>query len=301
MKISIIALGFIILSCGNNKMEHSGISESKIPGNDSEGISIQNGQDQQVNTVLSHTEFEKLTVEVDTNNPFWKKYKEFANPNSNVISFPGNKPLSDFISDNGIKNYDRKFEKPPLVESAFVPYSRTFKSEKWTAVGYTIIYRDEDSSLGCESELTVHNSDGEMCFNLKGIEININEIVVTDDGKYVCFSYGIDDEYGALLNEGYRIYDIGSKKIIAEEKFSGQYYNVHPGSMHNNIKIGMLKDGPNSFYVIYDFRNSTRYKYEYLPGPDKQLVKITEGGFVFKANGIFDTLLFKNIAVKETF
>jgi hypothetical protein len=131
--------------------------------------------------------------------------------------------------------------------------------------------------------------------------VNINQAVITENGQFLCYTYGGDvDEAGELFPSGYRIIDVKTKKILVDRQ--------HPSTGSPFIVRNLIINGYDEYtgcskyvYVVFDSEKRCLYTKDYCLGENlNQLKEITDTGFLFSGQDnqpVFDS--FEEKFIKE--
>lgn len=158
---------------------------------------------------------------------------------------------------------------------------------------YLSIYSD-NCLYGYKAVLHIYNSKGELFRTVESHDLDITDVAITDDGKYLAHTYGVhlDDEGLDWTNTGYRIIDIQNNKFIytQEVEFTKSYYDLSIGSFGNIISAFYSDQSDFQNYLTHTFCFDKNKKY--VSAFDKSLINrfqfINDSGFVFGVNNRYD-------------
>lgn len=181
-------------------------------------------------------------------------------------------------------------------------YPSIYKDAKrFLVIGYTFLVRIEGYAVGTLSSILVFNNFGIRIYQENMINVDVGEVVVTDDGRYLCFDYGGEtDEDGSLFHKGYRIIEIKTKKIIVDQ----QHDNLGSPAIAKNLIITSYdtnEDQRKCIFTIYCPNQKCLYTKGYTLNEMATFTKITQEGIQFydKDKNI-TTDLFEGKFKKET-
>lgn len=122
--------------------------------------------------------------------------------------------------------YLKSRQHPDLFKTAYIGtsyYSLFYKSKSYISIGYAFYVTDSSGRYICAlSTILVYNNKGVIVYKNDKINVNLDQTIITDNGKYVAFNYGLQDDYGTFINDGFRVYCVTDNHLI----FERQYRNI---------------------------------------------------------------------------
>jgi hypothetical protein len=234
----------------------------------------------------------KSAFNIDEKNPYMLEYSKYTKGEpKNYFYFPEKISIDKFISPDKRAIYERNVSNA-IVDRAYTT-SYYYNNDYWALAAYTLALMGDDILLGCKSHIDIYDRNGNKTAQIIDDVLNVNNATITNDGKYVCYTYGDNDEYGNLVLNGYKIYDVNSNAVLNEEIFPVNYYNFSTSIQAKRLFVQMLKEGLIQCYIVFDFNKKVKYTYDYFPDKDKLLKTVEEYGLVFQdRNGIVSTVYY---------
>ncbi len=143
---------------------------------------------------------------------------------------------------------------------------------KRVLVCFNLIPMADDMVIGWESTIFVFDSLGNLTDKISGLKYDVSHPKITQDGKYLIFSYGntMDADMTFLTKyEGAIIYDIKKNQIVYSEKSNVRGYDVIYG--YSEVKKGLIflnknlqpynKDETKPYFTYTFFDMTKRIKY----------------------------------------
>ncbi len=201
--------------------------------------------------------------------------------------------FQDFINYSKQPSYPSYCGREPLAASTYSTIIISDNKQFAIIPHYLRIYSDY-CLYGYKAVLHIYNSKGELFRTVESHDLDITDVAITDDGKYLAHTYGVhlDDEGLDWTNTGYRIIDIQNNKIIytQEIEFTKSYYDLSIGSFGNIISAFYSDQSDFQNYLTHTFCFDKYKKYVYAF--DKSLINrfqfINDSGFVFGVNNRYD-------------
>lgn len=245
-----------------------------------------------------------VSFDITKENPYNKlKYfkKEINNVKNNVYQLTKAEVEQLLTVENTI-NYAKPRQNPDLSHEPFsgTSYFSIFKkSDKYVSIGYTFFITDLYGwYIFATSTILVYDCNGKLICRNKNINVNTDQTAVTDNGKFVAFNYGLIDDNGTFINDGFRIYSSEDNRLI----FERQYKNIgYPSTRNNVIIFGSSQYDEESKYTEYVFDTDIMafYTKKYLSSDLSDLKEITDKGFIFGRKGIQRIDTYENAFNKE--
>jgi hypothetical protein len=153
-------------------------------------------------------------------------------------------------------------------------------SENYIAIGYQLIVKNNDEYWGTIGTVLIFDKNADIVYRNNNIDVGINNISVSKNGKYFTITYGISGENDSLIPDGYRIYDIKNNRIILDKRYPGIGC---PFSVNDLLINGGLAEGTTRVYnyFVFNSEKNTLYSKAYNPDELQYLKEITNEGFVF--------------------
>jgi hypothetical protein len=154
----------------------------------------------------------------------------------------------------------------------------------YSVISYSFTISAEDYAVAVLGSVIVFNKAGKCIYKDKIIDVNINKAVITENGNFLCYSYGGDlDGNGSIIPAGFRIIDIKTKKILIDRQHPSL---GSPFVVRNLIVNGYdeYRDCSMSVFVVFDSDHRSLYTKGYCFGENldsNQLKEITDTGFLF--------------------
>ena len=230
------------------------------------------------------------TLDIVKENPF--NYLPYAKQEArdrmgNSKYYVKNRFLGEFLTANDLSHYREDFKinaKTPvgsLASSAAVWISET---GKYHVIAYELILNE--GLAGAVTSFIVIDTLGNEVNQLMNIGINANEVVITNDDRYLGFGFGWrDSEEGNVVKDGFRIYDLQKKEKIIEVEEA----NMGAPFVKHNLMIFGYTSYPNSERrknnIIYNFDKNKKYSRIFTPLEEGQVIDISTEGYVLKRPG----------------
>jgi hypothetical protein len=158
-------------------------------------------------------------------------------------------------------------------------------STRYTIVGYSFYVfaglMEYSPWVAVKGAVFAFDSLRSCIYNNNSLDININNAVITEDGKFMALNYGVEDEFGTLIKNGYRIININTREIVIERN-----YDDLSGSVVRNNLIIHAHDihhttSDSTTFEVFDGSRNTLYINTYSFKELKNLKGITTIGFEF--------------------
>jgi hypothetical protein len=165
------------------------------------------------------------------------------------------------------------------------------ESQLFTVVSYDFhVFEPNDVLIGVSSTFIVFSDKGEVVQKYENQKTNCFAPVVTNDGKYLCYSFGGNlDSNGKLINEGYKIIDLQINKTLTLNFIDESFFIQGKSIEHEMLFILLSGDEGKFQYISYNFLGKEIYYSRYYSGDDlSKFKKIQPDGFVFGINSNTD-------------
>ena len=173
------------------------------------------------------------------------------------------------------------------------------ESKKYVSIGYTFYLTDLYGwYIFVTSTIFVFDCNGKLICQFQKINVNTDQTAVTDNGKFVAFNYGLIDDNGTFINDGFRIYSTEDTRLIIER----QYKNIgYPSARNNVIFFWSSQCDEESKYTIYVFDTDimAMYTKKYLSSDLSDLKEINDKCLIFGKKGIQRIDTYENEFNKE--
>ena len=212
------------------------------------------------------------------------------------------------------------YEKEPLydfkkdVNEYYTNTNIWINENGYSVINYNLQPIDKQGRLiGWLCDLILLNPKGERISEFENIQLDINNALITSDGKYLSIRYGGNDteNYKRLRNDGIRIYNIANDKIIYENKLPKAKSYSGPSEIDTSfITFGItdheLYDRDDSNYYhkeFYDIQNRVKYYRDYHRNEMTRLRGVTREGqkIIDDKSGKNHLLKFKDDFSKQNF
>lgn len=196
--------------------------------------------------------------DIGSNNPFLFEFP-VTNQSNNIVYYDvrdiSKNKIQDVIqmfmavNDSNIKDYEwTNFITFP------VPCEQT---QSYFAVSYLFTgFSERTGAIGSVSSVYVYDSLGNLIFKKENLPLDINEILITENGKYLAYSFGADyqEKNKRIVNPGIHVFETksGNKidEIIIDPK---RNHLVGLGLNNKNIISLVIEDPYDKEYEIYFF------------------------------------------------
>ena len=237
--------------------------------------------------------------DVNINNPYnrlsntQEKEKRWGN---NVYSTKGSilsKVLPNFKPDNYKNKKTGDVFVDKLLSTSYIYYS---EDKNYHVAVYQLKAIASYGVIAVASTIDIIDSTGNVINRIKDTDVNVNEIGITTDGKYLFYTYGLGNEDGTFINYGFRIYKLKDNSIVVDKKgkeFIGFVtnnlfvfgYDYHP---NDDINIESL-----THIEVYDVYRSKKYTREFKMD-EQRIISITSDGYLITYNNQTRLLSFVN-------
>lgn len=158
-----------------------------------------------------------------------------------------------------------------------------YDSDTIVAIAFTLVISDPGYiPYGVLGAIKVYNRFGHLLLDLKNLNVNINQLAISGDSKYVCYNYGYPDESGFLLEDGFRVYNIKTGQLVLDVK--GHHMGI-PYISGNLITNFSINSNIHTSYV-FDTEKSILYTKDFTYKEVCDLKDIDNTGFHFiNSNG----------------
>jgi hypothetical protein len=206
--------------------------------------------------IISNNPFNELNYSVYSQDSFgWKWYKL------------SKEEFNKFIPKNYRKEYEPEVENlinesdSILVESGILSYGLD-NPLSHIVIAYSAMCHSNEMYIGAKSKYLVINRYGEIVHISKEIEVDICEIFISENNKYIGFNYGsaMNNEY---IKSGVRIYEIQNDSLIIDHKF------LHPGIAFFEGNKLLLSE------IDYSNNDNIKYKIYYMDPTTKTIADYT--------------------------
>lgn len=223
----------------------TGISFTYYPNNSVKEILFANGEafDIGANNPL----LLELPVSYKANNVIFYNVKdaEYSDVQDNIPKFKA-------INDTSLHNSEwTNFTTYPVICE---------QTNTYFALSYLIIGSNENNgAIGCISNVYVYDSLGSLILLKEDLPIDINEILITENGKYLVYSFGYDygEKNHRIVNPGIHIVDVKSGNIIDKIVIdSKSNHLVGLGLYKKNIISLVVEDPFNQEYDLYYYHSN---------------------------------------------
>lgn len=158
------------------------------------------------------------TFDIRQNNPFATMGKKTSDLNYDVYEFESKK-LKDVFPNFNYEHYVNKEELSDTISinKFSVAYKVRFSSNKQFAV---VSYTASITPLACRSIIVVFDSNG-IEITRYSVDLGIQEMEVTNDGKFLVVSYEWRaPDYGFLIKSGIKIISINNNILIVDKEIN---------------------------------------------------------------------------------
>lgn len=243
----------------------------------------------------------KSSINIHDNNPYLEKYKDNSEIHRTLSYFKFDSVyLDDLVVPDKRNIYNRNTE-GYIVDNGYSGQI-VYSNEQLALIGYNLYLKSDYLTVGLNSTILIYDQEGKEINRLEDIEVSCNTAAITQDMKYLAFSFGFRDEPGTMLNAGYRIYDLANNKLLYEEVIQDpNVIAVTPRQLGNKIVLQYNvrrknKDSISNRFVmtlVFDFQKGKKYKYEYL-SKGVELLGINGDNIVLKQkSGKVDTIYYE--------
>ena len=183
--------------------------------------------------------------------------------------------------------YDQERRVIPTNKTSFIGESLNsiyYESKIITAIGFTFRIIDEAGYIwGLLGAVKIYNNNAECIFQIHNLNVNINQIAATDNGKYFSFNYGDIDEKGQVVLDGFRIYNIPDKRLLLDQICTRAGSPLIFDSLLVNGYLELSKNTSESCEVYYVLNsiNGVLYSKKFSVNELTDLKKISSEGFIF--------------------
>lgn len=198
--------------------------------------------------------------------------------------------------------YSKSKQHPELSKTAYIgtsSFSVFKKAKNFVSIGYTFYAVDSSGIYLCAlSNIFVLDANGRITYKNNHINVNVDQTVITENGKYVAFNYGVQDDNETFINDGFRIYRVADNHLILEK----QIRNIEYPSVRKNVIIfGSSCPSEDSKIAFYVFDTDTGMFYSRFFTKDElsELKETTDKGFKFSKKGVLRIDYFENDFKKE--
>ncbi|MFO7656888.1 MAG: hypothetical protein R6W78_07460 [Bacteroidales bacterium] len=261
---------------------------------------------QPVNYVTSKLNYIETLIFIDTlnktvikefdvkeNNPFYNMLNidiSKAKATGNNAYSIDNIPINELITSEQRSIYNRNIPDSITVEYAIVKENVNTFQKNFVIIGNTASLYHKDFLVGVKNHITIQDINGNIVHTYTEPNLNVNYTAVTDNYKYLCFTYGSGDEWGDIVSFRYRIIDLDTKQIIVDEPIELDISSVQLSSKYNIIHIGFPME---SKRVFYDLDNKMKYIRQFTWEEGNRGMWIETNGIKIKnEQGEYEILLF---------
>lgn len=245
----------------------------------------------------------KKVFDVYKNNPYDKlSYKKDRLKKGHNVYMVDNIPMSKILPNYKSQNYSEKNIGDVKITSIYsTSFVKGSKNNNYQIIGYQLkAFREGGEIAGLTSSLLIIDSILNITIELKDVDVNTNEVGITDDGRFLFITYGYEIESGIFMKYGYRIYDLLKNKIIVQQSDGNSYV----GLMAENMMIfGYdLYNESNQILtkiVVYDMYNNKKYSRTFNYD-EQDIIEITPKGYIINFNNQKKLLSFKNDFINES-
>jgi hypothetical protein len=178
-------------------------------------------------------------------------------------------------------NSDRRL----LPEDLCKFYSNSTYYVFMETVGFSVIcycfFVGLPEPVAAVSSIKVFNNCGNCIFE-NNIKINVNQVVITNNGKYLSISYGgCLDEDGGLMPNGYQIINVKTKNIVIEKQRPSLGGSIVVGNL---IIYGYDEYKEDHLFTVFEVFDSERmclYSKKYSMEEWSNFEKYTDKGIQF--------------------
>ncbi|HAF27645.1 MAG TPA: hypothetical protein DCG75_01235 [Bacteroidales bacterium] len=207
--------------------------------------------------------FKIKSIDLTENNPYYKKLKldnTVKTEQSSNLYNVNEASLNSIILPADRKHYHRTIkEKDIKINQAMIEEIVYHKLKNKVAVGYTLGLAHDFYMAGVSSEIYIYDYQGNKVNSIINIDVNINRFILTNEGNYLCFSYGVEDESGIMLKDGFRIYDLKQNKLIVDNKIETTINTIGLYSPVDDLLIVTLNEFRKQTAIVYDFEKNNIY------------------------------------------
>lgn len=168
-------------------------------------------------------------------------------------------------------------------QSKFAASSSTYlykESRKHVIIASSLfLSQDFLLTIGVLGSIDVFTNLGVSIYKERANDVNILNPVISENRKYLYYTYGAEDESGCLIDKGYRLIDMKTKKIIMDRR----HESIGGPFVVNNLIINgysIHEPEEKHVYIVIDSENQIIYTKEYSLNEKYHVKEINDKGFL---------------------
>jgi hypothetical protein len=171
-----------------------------------------------------------------------------------------------------------------------------------------IIYSIWDEHIGCGCNLRVFDSIGIQIFSKYLLPFDCNEVLISNNGKYVVVKSGgdYDEPTNPFIEQQILVYKTSTGELIDKIIVNNEYSFFTGLGKNNEIIYTKIKNPitKNVEIIIYNFLESSKYTISLPESKNEQIIEIADKGILFKSlsgsdNSLYDFANDKSIIREE--
>jgi hypothetical protein len=161
-------------------------------------------------------------------------------------------------------------------------------SKRYAIVGYSFyVFAGLIGSspwIAVKGAVLVFDNLGNCIYKNNSLDTDINNAVITEDGKFISLNYGAVDESGILIKDGYRIINISKREIVFERNYDDLAGSVVRNNLIINAHDIHQAACDSTTFEVFDGSRNNLYINTYSFKELKNFKGITTKGFEFLNN-----------------
>lgn len=160
------------------------------------------------------------------------------------------------------------------------------QSDKY-GICYKCLIYDACEIIGTSSTIILFDKYGNEYFSEELNKLNVNDFIITDDGRYLGLTYGIEagPDGGILVPYGYKIIDTEKKITIIDRRFNNKESftrRITFISTSNDFILFPINAIGSQGYEIFNCMDETLYKSDFIDYNIKVLHSINTDSVIFQ-------------------